>query len=67
MNVQARLDAAARCKVALIAAAVALAATLPVGAHAQEYPARALKLIVPYPAGGTTDILPRIMQGTSRW
>jgi tripartite-type tricarboxylate transporter receptor subunit TctC len=30
-------------------------------ATAQDYPARPVKLIVPYPAGGTTDILPRIM------
>ena len=29
---------------------------------AQDYPARPVKLVVPYPAGGTTDILPRIMQ-----
>jgi tripartite-type tricarboxylate transporter receptor subunit TctC len=28
----------------------------------QPYPARAIKIIVPYPAGGTTDILPRVMQ-----
>ena len=28
----------------------------------QDYPTRPVKMIVPYPAGGTTDILPRIMQ-----
>jgi tripartite-type tricarboxylate transporter receptor subunit TctC len=36
---------------------VALAA----GAHAQSYPTRSITLIVPYPAGGPTDTLARIM------
>src|SRR4051794_4284778 len=30
-------------------------------AHAQAYPARPIKLIVPYPAGGTTDLLGRLV------
>ena len=29
-------------------------------AYGQEYPHRAIRLIVPYPAGGPTDILGRI-------
>ncbi len=54
------------------AGAVLLAACLgglPVGVHAQNYPARPIKLIVPYPAGGITDILPRIMGEwlTGKW
>jgi tripartite-type tricarboxylate transporter receptor subunit TctC len=50
-------------KAALIGAAVAVVASLvPNAAHAQEYPTRPVRMIVPYPAGGTTDILPRIMQ-----
>jgi tripartite-type tricarboxylate transporter receptor subunit TctC len=30
-------------------------------AHAQSYPDRAVKIIVPFPAGGTADIIPRIV------
>jgi tripartite-type tricarboxylate transporter receptor subunit TctC len=49
-------------------AAPALAAW-PTLARAQDYPSRPLKLIVPYPAGGITDVLPRIMQDflNARW
>jgi tripartite-type tricarboxylate transporter receptor subunit TctC len=34
-----------------------------------DYPARPIKMIVPYPAGGITDVLPRIMgeRLTARW
>jgi tripartite-type tricarboxylate transporter receptor subunit TctC len=45
-----------------VGAALGTASVLPGGAFAQTYPARQLKFIVPYPPGGTTDILPRIMQ-----
>jgi tripartite-type tricarboxylate transporter receptor subunit TctC len=31
-------------------------------AAAQEYPSRTVKMIVPYPAGGITDVLPRALQ-----
>lgn len=30
--------------------------------HAQSYPSRTVKIVVPYPAGGITDVLPRILQ-----
>src|SRR5262245_43044142 len=30
-------------------------------AHAQAYPSRTIKMIVPYPAGGTTDLLGRMV------
>ena len=30
-------------------------------AIAQDYPARAIRIIVPFPAGGTADLLPRIV------
>jgi tripartite-type tricarboxylate transporter receptor subunit TctC len=46
----------------VIVAGLALVAALalpPVGA-AQDYPARAVKIIVPFPAGGTADVMPRI-------
>lgn len=40
-----------------------LALTLCLGsAAAQDFPSRTLKMIVPYPAGGITDVLPRILQ-----
>lgn len=48
---------ASRC---LFAAAVALAfAAGPV--VAQEYPSRAVKIVVPFPAGGTADAVPRLI------
>jgi len=42
----------------LLAAAFGLA--LSASAHAQDYPTRPIKIIVPYPAGGSADLLPRI-------
>jgi tripartite-type tricarboxylate transporter receptor subunit TctC len=41
----------------------------PVEAPAQDYPTRTIKMIVPYPAGGITDVLPRVMQDflSRRW
>src|SRR5262249_27658597 len=45
----------------LIGAALALAAILATAdARAQDYPSRAVKIIVPFPAGGTADVMPRI-------
>jgi len=46
----------------VIAAVLTLApmlAALP-AAQAQDYPSRAVKIIVPFPAGGTADVMPRI-------
>ncbi len=42
----------------LLAAAFGLA--LCASAHAQDYPARPIRIIVPYPAGGSADLMPRI-------
>jgi tripartite-type tricarboxylate transporter receptor subunit TctC len=47
----------ARLSLAVLAALSALAAP---GASAQEYPARPIRIIVPFPAGGTADVMPRI-------
>ena len=45
----------------LLACACALAFTVFAPAQAQPYPARAIRIIVPFPAGGTADLLPRIV------
>ncbi len=41
---------------------IALAASLAVlpRLHAQDYPTRPVKIIVPFPAGGTADVMPRV-------
>jgi tripartite-type tricarboxylate transporter receptor subunit TctC len=45
-----------------LAIAVGLACLNPVAVPAgQDYPARVVRIVVPYPAGGTADLLPRIV------
>jgi tripartite-type tricarboxylate transporter receptor subunit TctC len=42
--------------------AMCFAAVLAIGAAAaEEYPVRAVKIIVPFPAGGTADLMPRVV------
>jgi tripartite-type tricarboxylate transporter receptor subunit TctC len=43
----------------LLAAFVALAGIAPAGAQTAAYPAKSITLVVPFPAGGTTDVLGR--------
>ena len=42
-------------------ALIALPALLPSQVAAQDYPRRAVKVIVPYAAGGTADLMPRVV------
>jgi tripartite-type tricarboxylate transporter receptor subunit TctC len=46
--------------VLLLALSVALGLT-PQPASAQDYPTRVVRIVVPYPAGGTADVMPRIV------
>ena len=48
-------------RLARIAAVALLAASTALGALAADYPTRPVKWVVPYPPGGTTDALARIM------
>src|SRR5215510_16376710 len=44
-----------------VIAIAALIAVLAPCAQAQDYPTRAVKIIVPFPAGGSADVVPRIV------
>src|SRR4029453_7962477 len=58
-----------RCKPSLIGAMLTAATLLGLAsaADAQDYPTRTVKIIVPFPAGGTADAMPRLIgEGLSR-
>src|SRR5205809_124078 len=42
-------------------AAVALAGFLAAAVHAQEWPGKPVRIVVPFPAGGSADLMPRIV------
>ena len=45
----------------LLAMLAALAAAIPFTARAQDWPNRPIRFIVPYPAGGSTDVGARVI------
>ena len=47
--------------VACLALLMAGGSLLPARAHAQDYPGKSIKMIVPFPAGGATDIVSRVI------
>ena len=49
-----------------ITAAVGAMTAWPVAAHAETYPSRPISLIVPFAAGGPTDVLARILSESMR-
>ena len=53
-------------KPSLVAVAIALASAATGTASAQVYPSRAITLVVPYPAGGPSDTLARILGESMR-
>jgi tripartite-type tricarboxylate transporter receptor subunit TctC len=48
-------------RLALAAAIAAMFVALPGLSLAQQYPSRAITIVVPFPAGGPTDTLARIL------
>ncbi len=56
------LQSIRRCSRAILSLGIVLTAGLPLSAAvAQEYPSKPIKLIVPYPPGGATDVIGRIV------
>src|SRR5690242_16916169 len=50
-----------RTKLTAIALAALACVTLVLPAAAQSYPTRTVRIIVPFPAGGTADVMPRVV------
>jgi tripartite-type tricarboxylate transporter receptor subunit TctC len=60
-NAAAAGDSAKKTAGLWTALTLALAAFAAPAAHADDYPSRPVKVVVPFPAGGTADIVPRII------
>jgi tripartite-type tricarboxylate transporter receptor subunit TctC len=62
-------DVPMRTKLTAIGLAALACATLTLPAAAQNYPTRAVRIIVPFPPGGTADAVPRIVADwlTRKW
>jgi tripartite-type tricarboxylate transporter receptor subunit TctC len=60
MRGHARLQIQSSMAVLVLALSV-LSGAAPRPAHAQDYPTRVVRIVVPYPAGGTADVMPRII------
>ena len=56
-----RRRAASGLAIAAMAMAAAVFGVVPLTAAAQDYPNKPIKLIVPYPPGGATDVIGRVM------
>jgi len=56
-----KVSSRARQTMLIFAAILALAAGYPRYAYAQAYPSKQIKMIVPFPAGGSTDIMARLI------
>src|SRR5579884_864192 len=50
-----------RGRLAAFAFAFAAAGATPVAAPAQDFPSRTVRIVVPFPAGGTADVMPRVI------
>lgn len=53
-------------KYSIVVLGAAIAAAASVGAHAQAFPAKPVRIIVPFTAGGSSDILARLLSGALR-
>jgi tripartite-type tricarboxylate transporter receptor subunit TctC len=54
-------DLPVRCRLAFLTLLLALLAPGHTPAHANDFPDRPVKIVVPFPAGGTADAIPRIV------
>ncbi|MEQ1517726.1 MAG: tripartite tricarboxylate transporter substrate-binding protein, partial [Usitatibacteraceae bacterium] len=61
MNIDSLKSVRHIARILFAAGAALIAATLPVSSIAQDYPSTPIKLIIPYPPGGATDVIGRIV------